>query len=479
MREEIQGGSGSPGEARSRGGSRLRVALVLGPGHASVVGLPGGSRDRAGTLHTGSVGSPEGDGGWPALAELLRGIREAAGARQGELALVVLRPLGQLKVLRLPPLRHEPLRQMVAQNAERFFPAEEGGLLTGLVRARVGWKGERECVVAAAGARRVEAASLAAAEAGFRVGSVTVGPAAALAGALSRSPAVGRGRTALALYGGGGFELLCLDRGRLRIARSNPAPPPPDDAERRLLTVVAEIRDRYGYLPDRVVIAGEGAPEGGASGEGIELTRVPELAGLSVEILAAWGAAFPAAGTPLLLREPERIAVRQRQRRRTGILCTLSAALLGTTGAMHLAQLHGEVEALRSRRERMAPAVAEALRLRGEVRFVRTRVETLAGLEAERPRWVEILATLADALPSDAHLTSLALSGGELRLDGQARSATALVPVFESEPWVRSARLGSPVRREQTPAGARERFSLTLEVRPGRRPGSAPGGGRR
>lgn len=146
------------------------------------------------------------------------------------------------------------------------------------------------------------------------------------------------------------------------------------------------------------------------------------------------------------------------------MLCALAAACLAAAGALHLDGLRREMEEVRSRRERIRPAVAEALRVRGEIQGVRTRVDAFAGLEAGRSGWVERVAALSAALPRDAHLVSLALSGEELRLEGQARSATALVPVFEAAPWVGGVRLGSPVRREQTPAGVRERFTLTLRL---------------
>lgn len=468
-------GVAPPSEAVGRSRGRLRIGLALGPGHATAVELRG---RRMGAVRSRPVGMPGGDGGWPSLADFLREVREAAGEPQAELALAVLRPHGGLKVLRLPPLRSGELARMVGMNAGRFFPVAEA-LLTGLVRVPAAdVRGATTASVAAAPERVVEAVARAAGEAGCTLGHVTVGTAAALAGAAVHLPSLRRGRTALALFDGEGFELLCLDRGRPRVVRSLPASPLPGDPAERLQAVLAETEEHYGYRPDRVVVAGRGAPRVPDEAPGVEFGAAPQLAGLSLDVLAAQGAAFPSADTPLLLREARRLAVRGRQRRRTAVLCALSVALLAGAGATHLAQLRREVEEVRARRERIRPTVAEALRVRGEIQAVRARVDAFAALESARPRWVERIATLSATLPRDAHLASLAVSGEELRLDGQARSATALVPVFEAAPWVQSVRLGSPVRREQTPTGARERFSLTLGVGAGSlRGGSAGTGG--
>ncbi|MET0395703.1 MAG: PilN domain-containing protein [Longimicrobiaceae bacterium] len=460
-------------------GGRVRIGLALGPGRATTVELPGRSR-APGAVRSRDVGLPADDGTWPALTAFLREVREDAGARRGELHLAVLRPLGHLKRLRLPPLRPEPLRRMVALGAERFFPAAGGGMLTGVARVPAGGGGAgAHILAAAAGTRLVEAAVGAAAEAGYAAGNVTAGPAAALAGALARLPALRRGRVALALRGEAGMELLCLERGSTLALRSAPLPAgaAPEEPAERTRALLAEVRERCGYVPGRVVLAGEGLCAE-ADLDGVEAAAVPELTGYSLEVLAAMGAAFPAADTPLLVREAQRAATRRRQRRRTVMLCALSAVCLAGAGTAHLAQLRREVEGVRDRRERIRPAVAEALRMRGEIQAVRARVDALAALERGRPGWVELFATVSAVLPRDAHLTSLAVAGEELRLDGQARSATALVPVFEAAPWVSSVRLGSPVRREQTPAGARERFTLTLGMGSGGEPRPTPGGAR-
>lgn len=467
-------------EAGRRSGVRLRVGLAVGPGLATAVVLPGGRRaGEGGAVHERPVGAPADDGSWPELAEFLREVREDAGARDGLLSLAVLRPLGHLKVLRLPPLRRGPLERMVALGAERFFPPAVGGLLTGLVRV-AGTKEGVTASVAAAGARRVEAAVAAATEAGYAVENVTTGPAAALSDALTRCPALRRGRTALALRGRGGLELLCLDRGRLRIARSLPAGPADPAADpsmeaNRVLAAIRETRDHSGYLPDRVVVAGMEAPQTAGSVDEVVISPVPELEGVTLEVLAACGAVSPSTDTPLLAGESQRLTARLRQRRRTAVLCALTAVVLAATGTLHLSQLREETEEVRTLRAQMRPAVSDALRVRGDIQAVRARVDAFAGLEAARPRWVELFAAVSGVLPEDAHLTSLVLSREELRLDGQARSAAALVPVFEAASWVESVRLGSPVRREQTPAGVRERFSLTLQLRSGGGEGEGPG----
>src|SRR5690606_32338495 len=91
------------------------------------------------------------------------------------------------------------------------------------------------------------------------------------------------------------------------------------------------------------------------------------------------------------------------------------------------------------------------------------RYTALMEIEANRPRRLELLAALAEALPNDAHLFSFEAGAEGVRVEGRAQSGATVASALEAAAAFRSALFVAPVRREDTPNGTFERFSLTIE----------------
>jgi Tfp pilus assembly protein PilN len=71
-----------------------------------------------------------------------------------------------------------------------------------------------------------------------------------------------------------------------------------------------------------------------------------------------------------------------------------------------------------------------------------------------------MLKELSDLIPQDAYLTSINMRQERLTLEGQARSASELVPALDKSKLFRNVSFSSPT----TKIGDKERFTLTLEV---------------
>jgi Tfp pilus assembly protein PilN len=199
----------------------------------------------------------------------------------------------------------------------------------------------------------------------------------------------------------------------------------------------------------------------GAAWDGSASTVHPirELSDLGV---AAYGAGLRPPEKTLILTPARRAVVLRRARRREAAYGLLAGVLIVLCAQLYLGLLRARAEVVGERRAHIRPAVEQALHVRDRIEGVSQRVSALKRLHDRRSRSIVLFERLARALPNDAHLTSLRLDGSGLRVEGRARSATALVPVFQAAPWVRSVHLGSPLRREVLGGRTWERFSITL-----------------
>lgn len=106
---------------------------------------------------------------------------------------------------------------------------------------------------------------------------------------------------------------------------------------------------------------------------------------------------------------------------------------------------------------------ADAATLMGK--RVRSRVAELRTLFARRrdaPTAIELLSGLARLLPDGTWLTELEISDGEMRLQGQSESASALIGLLEASPLLHAARFESPVI--QSPETGRQRFRISAQI---------------
>lgn len=449
-----------------RAGDR-RTGLALGP-HATVCRATGGLRPRPRAGETHPLPPPGSEEWTAALADLLGDV-VSAGRRGAAVHVALLRPLAATKALRLPPVRGAALRALVARGAERWFPFAAGDAVH-VVPLAAGTEDEASptALVSAGDAAMVDALLAAAHGAGVEVAAVVPAAHAVAAAALRLAPGLARGRHLLVVPFHHATEALLLHGGELRAVRSLPFAAPGDgagDAARRAAQLRELTRGAEGEInAPSVVLAGATDPalDDELDRLGVDVAVVGD--DVSAEALAAFGATLPAARRHDLRPLAHRLPSRRAALRRTGALLAGAAALAVVAAAGHLSKLEEAGDRAAARRATLRPAVQEVLRTRAEIDSLRLRLAALERSEAARQRWLPFFDRFAAALPREAYVQSLRAEGGEVAIEGYARSASTLVLALEREPGLHDVRFTSSVQREQTAAGERERFSLRFAV---------------
>lgn len=139
------------------------------------------------------------------------------------------------------------------------------------------------------------------------------------------------------------------------------------------------------------------------------------------------------------------------RRRRTQALLYLLAggALLGLLFALAAgawlqsrldAHLHRQ-DAWRRAMQQVDAALAKGQQVRRETAALALRQQAIAGLQAQRPAWVRMLAVLARAMPAGVALHSVRQEAAMVRLQGHAVSqeqvAALLLALEDAAPWSR------------------------------------------
>ncbi len=92
------------------------------------------------------------------------------------------------------------------------------------------------------------------------------------------------------------------------------------------------------------------------------------------------------------------------------------------------------------------------------------RTRAVSAIEAGRPDLLRALLELSERLPAGAWIRSIRAAEGEWEIDGYARDAAALIPLFENDPRFEDVRFRSATSRAQVGTETYENFSLALRV---------------
>jgi len=199
-----------------------------------------------------------------------------------------------------------------------------------------------------------------------------------------------------------------------------------------------------------------------------QLQAVPEVAGLDPAFLTAYGAALsPPDDTNAGLATPALERKIGRRRHRDRIL-----AIVGCVIA--LALLIWSVDAYRGRAERNLDRRIAALREQaGEVMALQTETEAIlretgavAQIESSRPQPLEVFLAMSQLLPPTAYVRTVRAAGSEWQVDGYAKDAAALIPLFEDHPMFSEARFLSSTSRLRVGTETYESFSLAFRYTP-------------
>lgn len=119
-----------------------------------------------------------------------------------------------------------------------------------------------------------------------------------------------------------------------------------------------------------------------------------------------------------------------------------------------------ELDAQIAQTRQVAETVRQALE---SAQSAAARIETLERLSHDRISALRVLDELSAILPDNAWVYDLRLDAGAIEMTGFARSAAALIPLFEHSPTFTGAALTAPVVFDGPED--RERFTLRVQLR--------------
>jgi hypothetical protein len=366
--------------------------------------------------------TPAAAGGWSDLTAGLIQMREDLKVGPGRIHFALLPPLVQVRRIELPRLADDTLRQVLTRDSSRYFAGVRAPQVIGIRRLAPGRRSPMTYLVTSADALMVESLFASAAEAGWTVESVVSAYSAWESASCRMWPELKRAAGQVCISGNDRTEVLQLERGRLALVRRFSA-------------------------------------SSGAEQPAAPLSRTLD----SPEATAAQAAGN--ADGPDLLPDQVRAGRQQRAGRLSARLLTAAAALLLITAGIEAWGVHRELAEVESRRAALKQNVSRAMVVREEMGQLDARLRVLLGAEAARSQWARTLVSVAEYLPSDAHLVGFRGSADSVVLEGEAERASLVFESLQKAPGVLSVRADAPIRQEARDSGpAVERFTLAARL---------------
>jgi Tfp pilus assembly protein PilN len=379
----------------------------------------------------------------PAVAAL----RDSFGTFR-QVCVAVDMELLKVKRVKLPALPSDERRRILGLEPDRYF-AVRGEELVFATR-------DVDDLVFAASEPALDSWMAALAELG--VERIEPGPLA-LARAL-QSVGVTDGLVLRRGSAGRGVETLELIDGRLRNARRRYGDLA--GAASELAEVDLEgVRDVYldPWQEEEACQLVKGLP-------GREVKPLPGVADLGPAHLCAYGATL---GTESAWREslltPE-LEGRHRRRRRTGLItaaasCAAAALFLLSSLDAYRARAEGHLDA---RIAALRDQASEVLTLQERAAALGREAQAISDIEAERADLLGALLELSRGMPPDAWIRTIQAEPPHFYIDGWARDAPALIPLFENDPRFEDVQFRSATSRAQIGNETYDYFSLALRT---------------
>lgn len=451
----------APTRARAEHGSRkIQTGVAISATELCAVDIRlRGAADRAwrATLEP----APSDGASWPSLASALADLARTLGVVDGTLAVSLMPPLAEVRRVELPPVRDDELQRLLSRNASRYFVGARTPQTVGALRVGRRVRGAPTPVIAAAApVRLVSMIRAAAAQAGWAVDSIAPAESAWAAATLALWPTFVRQTAFGVVTHEERTDLLQLENGRLvgvRRFRAGAA-----DAAMIVDTIAPGARVGVaGTDTERraltTALAGLGLNVSSPSGEWM-------LAAERGDLLAAH---FAGSSAGPVLRAEDSIQV-ERARVRKATLATLgaAAALLVLAALVELWGVHRQLRLVQEERARIRPALSSTLIGRTTVDATYRRLAVLSGVERSMPHWSDVITTLTDAIPDDAHLTAIRAREDSLVIDGLAVHAARVFDGLEVIPDLFDVKAAAPVRRElQEDGTALDHFTIAARVK--------------
>jgi len=361
------------------------------------------------------------------IASALTEMLETLKIPTARLAVSLLPPLVQVRVLSFPRLRLPEIRRVVARDAAKYFPGVREPQVVAVAPVAGGRRGPVAVLAAAAPAWILERLSEAVQSAGCTVASFEPAHSGWALWAQSR------GCELIAVIEADRAELIRAERGRLINVRRTPAKPA------RIESTLEEMGGGVKSVFREAQLAEAAAIAAGSAGRNMELELVSDT-----EAAARGG----------------------RIRRASGRLWLAAAAGIVLALGLYRAVLLRELNVFESARAAQRVAVETALAAREASMGVETRLDALAVSGAESHSWTAILNQVASGLPEDAYLTALRGTEDSIVIDGVARRAAGVFEGLQAATRLTAVRPAGPIRQEIRDSGPPiERFTASATLR--------------
>ncbi|MGE5303746.1 MAG: PilN domain-containing protein [Alphaproteobacteria bacterium] len=142
------------------------------------------------------------------------------------------------------------------------------------------------------------------------------------------------------------------------------------------------------------------------------------------------------------------------------LMCLLALSLIAW-GVSYPIRDELRLRQLRAENQKLEPAVAVLRGEEAELQKARKELTFLSGLDQRKGEVLRVLDELTRVIPTNAYLSNLRYHDRVIELQGNAESASALIPVLERSPVFENVGFNAPSNRGRD---NRETFSLKAEI---------------
>jgi general secretion pathway protein L len=129
-------------------------------------------------------------------------------------------------------------------------------------------------------------------------------------------------------------------------------------------------------------------------------------------------------------------------------------------GSIHLYRQHAYLDRLDSQLALVRKDAGAVQQIHADIRSLKTRIDHLKSLRPGNAHVVNVLLELTQRIPASAWVRNARISGNELRIMGDASSASDLIPLLEESPLFYDAEFYSTIRKTRQ---GKELFHISLK----------------
>ncbi len=445
---------------------RRRVGMAIGADMVYVASLTNGARGR-GSFAPWSARLQHSllDASYDPSEVIRESLAECPHLSRENPALVhviLLPPLALGRRVSLPRLSESEYRQVLARDAFRYFATDRSPHVIGVLPLTAKRVSPVPIFAAAASARVIDGVYKALAALGCDLASLDCAYASWAGAATITWPTLRRGKSAIVVCHDGVTEIIHFDGYRPEMVRRVSA----DAHIDRVLDAVGIYSKGGPPLTCAILGSAERYDEWGSilSEAGIAVlpsTPTSVLAGGTLSAMHATVGVGPGL-------YPERMysasrAASQRLARQLGMI---AAGLLIVSGGLLLWGVKRELSDTVAERAVIRSDVARALEVRSDIGGLDARASMIATLRSTTPRWSVVLASIAQALPNDAHLTSVQAHADTVVLEGSAARAGGVFEALQKDSDITAVHSNAPVRQQLQDGSPVEHFTVAARLAP-------------